>query len=365
MSRSAGLFLFILMTVQLARGDELLYAYEGDVLPYEAGWLIYNPCDQLCSESMEGGRFVLSAPSQTDSFNYHLRIAYPPELPPPSLWVEWRFRSNHPIIPVSDGCDGWFTVHYKGIFEWIFMYGDAVYPASGIVGVFGLALDEFHTFRFESEDGVFYRLSVDGDVFLATYDVDKPNGANSLQFGGHGGCGDDWIPNMRNEWDLIRYGTIAFGERIIESDPPAGYLRPGVHGGMDRFSVGFDSPNYLYIDEISVEVSGGIAPLVLATKRPDNGPPDVVAIELELQIPAGQRTTFTFNDGIAINTVSYTFQKGDVNADGQWNLRDFAALQDSYYQLADTNERAAFDFDENIFIDAIDYFEFHELASNP
>ena len=32
--------------------DETLYRYEGDVVPYDisAGWEIFNPCEDLCSD---------------------------------------------------------------------------------------------------------------------------------------------------------------------------------------------------------------------------------------------------------------------------------------------------------------------------
>ena len=32
--------------------DEVLYRYEGDVLPYDpaAGWIIANPCENQCSD---------------------------------------------------------------------------------------------------------------------------------------------------------------------------------------------------------------------------------------------------------------------------------------------------------------------------
>jgi hypothetical protein len=68
-----------------ARGDEVLYRYEGDVLPYDesAGWLIYNYCEDECNELLEDGHFVLFWPEAGDSANYSSRIAEPPEAPPP------------------------------------------------------------------------------------------------------------------------------------------------------------------------------------------------------------------------------------------------------------------------------------------
>jgi hypothetical protein len=52
--------------------------------------------------------------------------------------------------------------------------------------------------------------------------------------------------------------------------------------------------------------------------------------------------------------VAYTFQRGDVNADGNWDIRDFAALQNCFYTLAFANVCAAVDYDGSTFIDLSD-----------
>ena len=86
----------------VCQGDEVLYRYEGDVLPYDpsAGWEIFNPCEDLCSASVEDGHFVLRFTGVREAgANYNLVIAQEPEQPPPTLWIEWRFRSNHPLGP--------------------------------------------------------------------------------------------------------------------------------------------------------------------------------------------------------------------------------------------------------------------------
>jgi len=91
----------------------------------------------------------------------------------------------------------------------------------------------------------------------------------------------------------------------------------------------------------------------------------VLEILLDQPLPPGERTTFTFTDtdpsdpaNPTINTVAYTFQRGDVNADGRWNLRDFAALQSCSFTLASDSHCAAFDYDVSIFIDHEDYAAF-------
>jgi len=89
---------------------------------------------------------------------------------------------------------------------------------------------------------------------------DSPTGYHYLQFGGMGGCSSDQIPDNLNEWDFVRFGTISSGEYIIASDPPGGYLDPQQHTGLDRFTVTFDSANSVYIDDITVQVTGGVAP---------------------------------------------------------------------------------------------------------
>jgi hypothetical protein len=310
-----------------AKGDGLLYQYEGDVFPYDesAGWEIYNPCESPCSESLQNGQFVLSWPIAGDLAAYHYWIAEPPEQPPPSLWVEWRFRSNHPVPPHSYTCDAKFTVQYEEVHDLLNMYGDAVISFSGDDAVTGLDIDEFHTYRFESVDGVSYWFSVDGLVFTGGTG-DEWNGYHFLQFAGRGGCIDDWIPDMMNEWDMVRFGTIAYGEQIIASDPPAGYLDPKQHADLDRFTVTFDSTNYVYLDEITVEVTGGIAPVVTQTRRREGDGSETVEIVLDRPLPMDERTRFTFNDGVAINVVEYTFIPPPIPTVSEWGMVIMALL---------------------------------------
>lgn len=302
----AILALIVVSAGHNVRSDELLYRYEGDVLPYDpaAGWLIVDPCDPPCSESLADGSFILSWPVASDVANYLFWITQAPDEPPDRLWVEWRFRSNHPLGPILTSCDAIFNVDYRGVFEPTKMYGDAAISASGDDVVLGLDLDAFHSYRFESLGGSEFRISVNGQVFDERAQNISNDSSHGINLIGQGGCALDQIPNMVNAWDFVRYGTISFGETIIASDPPAGVLPSSI----DRFKVTFDSPNYVYIDDITVTVDGGgPVPAVIKTHRADNDEPDTVEIVLDQPILVNRTTTFTFDDGQATNVVAYTF----------------------------------------------------------
>lgn len=170
--------------------------------------------------------------------------------------------------------------------------------------VTGLSMEEFHTHRFESPDGVSYTFSVDGRVFLTDTGFDAPGG-RTLQMHGHGGCSIEELPTI-NEWDFVRYGRIETGERIVRSNPPRGFLDPVLHAGLNRFTVTFDQPNYVYIDDIAVTVGDGEPPVVLQTRRPDNGDPETVQIVLDRPLPLDTVIRFDFlDDGKVTNSVVY------------------------------------------------------------
>ena len=296
----------------LALGDEVLYRYEGDMLPYadheNAGWLNGNPCDPPCTDSIEDGRYVLRWPGNDDQVGYALFIATsdtPP--PPPTLWVEWRFRSDHAIGPFFT-CDGAFVVDYGGIHEVIYMHADAVIEFTGSYGLIGLDVQEPHTLRFESLDGINYHVAVDGTVFL----VDADDNFNDVHFLSMRGCGCCEGQPITNEWDYVRYGTISSGERVIATDPPMGDLDPLQHFNLDRFTVTFDAANYVYIDDIKVEVTGGEAPVVIATRRRENDEPDTVEIVLDRPLTVGETTRFIFKDGATANIVDYNLGGPDI-----------------------------------------------------
>ena len=165
---STGLAVFFVSWAGFCFADDILHRYEANAVPYDpsAGWIQGNPCDPPCSESLENGHFLLRWSESGDFASYGRGIS-PIGVPPPSsLWLEWRFRSNHPLGTIFFDCDGQMSIRYAEMFETLNMYGDAAISFSGDAFITGLALDEFHTYRFESPDGHLYRISVDGIVFL-------------------------------------------------------------------------------------------------------------------------------------------------------------------------------------------------------
>ncbi len=301
--------IFNLSLIRVAQADELIHGYEGDVLPYDpsAGWLIFQPCENTCSESIgEAGLTLIWTNGKIVRYAY--RVASPPLPPPPSLWIEWRFRSDLPRAGGGFfGCDADVSIRYVGMREVISMFGDAASNFEGGQQIFGLDIADFHTYRFESLNGYHYRVAVDGRRFVEFTD-DQPSIDPTIQFGGRGGC-TGRPPIVTNEWDFVRFGTIGFGEQVVGTDPPAGVLDAIVYGNLDRFLVTFDAPNYVYINDIAVEVIGAPGtpvPQVIATRRRDNGNPEDVEIVLDRPLPAGATTRFTLTDGVAVNVIEYT-----------------------------------------------------------
>lgn len=312
---------FILVLTSSAFGDEVLYSFEGNSLleAPSAGWLIYNECDAPCAETAENGNVVFRFPAfDGEIANYNLWIAEKGETSPPTLWVEWRFRSSHPVGPNFYTCDASFRVKYQNVTATVHMYGDTVFSQTGDDFLTGLALDEFHTYRFESLDGTSFRFTADGlPVWIGKwFEGDE---VAYLQLRASGGCPSDWIPNKVNRWDYVRYGTIGSGEQIVSTEPRAGYLDPDQHAGIDRFVVTFDQPNYAYIEDIAVEVTGGDVPQVIATRRRDNDGPETLEIVLDRPMPLDETTTFTFHDGANTHTVSYTLAV-PIPATSTWGL---------------------------------------------
>jgi hypothetical protein len=247
--------IFVVAAVgSVAHPDDLLYRYEGDVLPYpDAGWL-WGGCEGPCSESLADGYFRLDWDVLSHQTNYHLWIAQAGETPPPPpFWVEWRFRSDQPFTFVDQTCDADFHVQYQDVSETWYMFGDAVISQSGDDVRLFTRINEFRTFRFESPDGVNFCLWTDGELFNCGTDH-KTTGSHYVQMRGEGACSLDVLPTV-NEWDFVRYGTVDYGETIVASDPPAGFVDARTHAPLDRFTVTFDAANYVYVDEISVEVA--------------------------------------------------------------------------------------------------------------
>lgn len=326
----AAVTLLCTLIVAPTFGDELLHNYNGDVLPYDptAGWLIANPCEDVCHESLEDGAFTLRwDDDKSDRALYTVRVSESPDPPPPTLWVEWHFRSNHPQGPFLAGCDGLVIVLYDHMFDALEPTGDGAIAFGGGGSIRNLELEQFHLFRFESLDGFNYRFAADGRVFYANTD-NTPASTTLVSFGGTGGCAGDVVPGKYEQWDFVRIGTVSFGEQIVATDPPQEPLFLQVHGLVDRFTVTFDAPNYVYVDDITVESTSGITPSVEWTRRLQNGPPDTVQVVLDQPISQVGTTTFTFNDGQATNTVTYEFAPvtEDADNDGVPNGEDVNPL---------------------------------------
>ncbi len=317
-----------------ATADELLYRYVCDVAPYEYddpedeydAWINGTPCENSCVERVESGHYILQWPQGAEQAGHDLTIAEPPEEPPPTLWVEWRFRSNHPLGPNFYSCDGEFAVRYRWVSDTVNMYGDAAISFGGNHAVLGLDIEEFHTYRFESPDGHNYTFAVDGQVFVVDYD-DYSNGYNYIQMRGYGGC--DGFSDVTNEWDYIRFGTISSGEQIVSSNPPSGALSPTEYPNLDRFTVTFNDPNYVYIDDITVTVTGGEVPVITQTRRRENDGPETVQIVLDRPIALNETTTFEFDTGASGNVIEYYYLpliETDIPTMSTWGLLTLAVL---------------------------------------
>jgi hypothetical protein len=255
-------------------------------------------------------------------------------------------------------------VKYDEVFDYVFMHGDAAIPASGSGAVLGLDLDAFHTYRFESINGARYWISVDGVVFTGGFQA-QGNGYHYLQMIGRGACLSEHFPDMVNEWDFVRYGTISYGEQIASTCPSYGFLDARHHAGLDRFTVTFEDPNYVYIDEITVETTGDIAPVVTQTRRLDNGSPETVEVVLDSPLPMGETTRFTFNDRVAVNVVEYVFAPADTDGDGDADLFDAAVFQNCFGREATSGPCQACDLDHSGAVDLFDVSSFTDELAGP
>ena len=223
--KQTGVVLIASFCVRSSRADELLYSYEAHVPPYDpsAGWIGGAPCEFPCTESVERGRFVLRWAGTGHFTVYGYRISSPPQPHPPSLWVEWHFKSNHPLGSIYYSCDAAFLVDYANVHQKVYMYGDATISGSGDIVVRGLDIDEFHTYRLESSDGVHFRISVDGLEFMDGGDLGD-NGYSSIRLEGGGGCfGEDISPTWSTcgtscamaRWRTTRKSSRAIRRRVL------------------------------------------------------------------------------------------------------------------------------------------------------
>jgi len=166
-----------------------------------------------------------------------------------------------------------------------------------------------------------YTLAVDGAVFKVGSNAGT-HPASYVQFSGEADCsaGADRPDPVRNEWDFIRYGTIESGEQLVAAAPPAGNLTPAQANQLSSIILTFDQPAYLYIDDITVATTGGTPPSVTATRRLDNGAPEVLEVVLHGPLPPGETTTFTFDTGTGPQSVSYFREQPEVPATSTWGL---------------------------------------------
>lgn len=279
-------------------------------------------------------------------------------------------------------------VDFSSVASLLNTYGDAVISQSGDDVYCCFPLDEFHTCRFETSDGVHFYWSLDGTVFLAGVGF-QWNGYSSVFFMANGGCIGDKMKDLENAWDFIRYGTLSEGEIIVSADPPQGFLDAREHVGLDRILITFDQPAYAYIDDITVGSDVPPAPQVIATRRRDNGEPDELEIVLDRPIPLHATTQLLIDTGAPRHrTVTFTFAPGDTDGDGDADLADYSWLQNCAgvplnegNRLTDSSPISfaildspfpippgpclALDSDENASIDPLDYADFALVLSGP
>lgn len=316
-----------------AHGDELLYRYEGDYVPGpDQGW-IRQCCPIGATDRVQDGNLVVVWTERPGFLGYHHWIAQPPEIPPPPpFWLEWRFRSDQPWDRLQRFCDAAMQVQYMRVFNSLLMFGDTVISLSGDDAVSGLPNNQFRTYRFETTNGLDYCYWIDGQLFTQDAGTSQDMGYSSFQLQGDGPCGGinyPFFPKI-NEWDYVRYGRVTTGEEIIAAEPEQGFHDPDSMTGVDRFAVTFDQPNYVYVDDITVEVTGGEAPQILWTRRRDQDGPESLEIVLDRPLPPNETTRFIMSDGGTTNIVRYTLQWADTNGDGAVDLRDAAALQNCF-----------------------------------
>ena len=203
------------------------------------------------------------------------------------------------------------------------MFQDFVFDGSG--GSSAPLSPEFHTYRFEGLDGSNYTLAVDGFIFKERV-VDGAHFNTVYAFGGEGGCGGFRPQPVRNEWDFVRHGSIGSGEQLVSSDPPSGNLTPAQAHQLSSIILTFDQPAYLYIDDITVTTTGGTPPTIMATRRLDNGDPEVLEVVISGQPPPGETTTFTFDTGTGPQTIAYFRIQPEIPVSSTWGLVAMALL---------------------------------------
>jgi hypothetical protein len=208
-------------------------------------------------------------------------------------------------------------------------------------------------------------MSADGIVFSEGYDCCQNLGHDYVQIHPMHRCWAGRPPEKRDDWDFVRYGIVSRGEQLIASGPPGGVLDARAHAGLDRFTVTFDAPNYVYVDEVTVEVTAGDPPGVAATRRYNHEGVETVEIVLDRPIPMGETTLFTFDDGVVVNVVEYSFVEGDTDGTGRVDLADVATFQRCFRVTEVVGACLALDLDHDDDVDLIDLVELESVLDGP
>ena len=79
--------------------------------------------------------------------------------------------------------------------------------------------------------------------------------AQLVQMYGHGGCYLALQPTI-NRWDYVRYGRHGGRDDRLFPILPGRVVNANLYPDLDRFTVTFDAPNYVFVDQIHVEISG-------------------------------------------------------------------------------------------------------------
>ena len=85
-----------------ACADELLHRYECNKHPSDpsTGWMASEPntCESPCTSSVQNGHFRFFWPTPGGRGRYYHQLAPSADEVPQKLWIEWSFRSNHPLL---------------------------------------------------------------------------------------------------------------------------------------------------------------------------------------------------------------------------------------------------------------------------
>jgi hypothetical protein len=184
-----------------------LVAYEGDVLPTDAGWASTadQPDPLVYTESVANGIFTVDATATGGATVYYDRdLTFSQD----DVAIEWRSQTSNDDGGSLFGFYVWGE-EFASAVEMVW-YADelhAYFDDDGIAPVehFQAALSEgFHVFRLESTDSLF-SLSVDGNV-IASVELQSPVGVSSQVRFGLGKSGFS-VPT-KSQWDYVRISEV-------------------------------------------------------------------------------------------------------------------------------------------------------------